>query len=168
MFTITAETRLARPGDADPISEVHAGSWRNAYSGMVPHGALARMINRRDAGWWLNAIRKSTIILVIELGDEIAGYATLGPNRVKTFPQEGEIYEIYLLPEYQGVGLGAKLFADARFELRRRNYEGLVVWVLEDNENAISFYENAGGRQIATGCEVFDGQTLRKIAYAWD
>lgn len=168
MYTITAETRRAIPDDAAAISRVHAEAWQQAYAGLVPYRALARMINRRDVNWWATAIRRSTIILVAEVADEIAGYATLGPNRVSTFPFEGEIYEIYLKPEYQGIGLGTKLFADARSELRRRGYKGTAVWVLSDNDPAISFYENAGGRAIAKGSEHFDDQKLEKTAYAWD
>lgn len=168
MSIITAETRRATPDDATRISQVHAESWQYAYSGIVPYGALARMIHRRDANWWATAIRRSTLILIIEVGDEIAGYATLGPNRVSTFPQEGEIYEIYLKPEYQGIGLGTRLFNDARKELNYRGYSGLAVWVLADNDPALCFYENAGGKAIATGSEHFDDKKLEKIAYAWD
>lgn len=168
MYTITSETRRAIPDDATKISMVHSQSWRQAYSGIIPHGALARMIHRRDANWWATAIRRSTLILVIEVDNVVAGYATLGPNRVSTFPHEGEIYEIYLKPEYQGIGLGTTLFNEAKGELIRRGYKGFVVWVLEDNESAMSFYENAGGRAIAKGSEHFDDQKLEKIAYAWD
>lgn len=168
MFTITAQTRRAVPGDACEIADVHALAWKHAYSGIVPYSPLQRMINRRDAHWWANAIRRSTIILVAEINDELAGYATLGPNRVSTLPFQGEIYEIYLKPEFQGIGLGTKLFLDARGELGRRGYKGTTVWVLADNRPAISFYENAGGRAIAKGSEHFDGKKLKKIAFAWD
>ena len=168
MYAITAETRRARPEDAIAISKVHEESWKNAYSGMLPHGALMRMINRRDTNWWATAIRRSTIVLVAEVGDDIAGYATLGPNRVSTFPHEGEVYELYLRPEFQGIGLGAKLFSDARSELKHRGFKGAAVWVLSDNQPAVNFYMNAGGRPIATGSEHFDDQKLEKTAFAWD
>ena len=168
MFTLTAETRRARPEDASRISEIHSTSWRSAYSGIIPFKALNRMINRRDTNWWATAIRRSTIILIIEVGEEIAGYATLGANRVNTLPFEGEIYEIYLQPEYQGIGLGAKLFTDARQELRRRGYKGFVVWALSDNEPSLRFYENAGGNAVASGSEHFDGRKLDKVAFAWE
>ena len=167
MFTITAQTRRALPSDAATIAGIHEASWKNAYAGIIPNQALNRMISRRDTGWWATAIRRSTIILVIEIQSEIAGYATLGPNRVSTFPYEGEIYEIYLKPEYQGIGLGAKLFAEARKELIWRGYKGLVVWVLSDNDPAISFYEGAGGNAVAIGSEHFDDRKLEKTAFAW-
>ena len=45
---------------------------------------------------------------------------------------------------------------------------GLVVWALEENNNAVSFYAGAGGRDIAEGVEVFDQKALRKVAFVWD
>ena len=150
------------------IKEYLKHAWRHAYSGILPHAALGRMINRRGTSWWETAIRRSTIILVIEVDDVIAGYATLGPNRVSTLPFGGEVYEIYLRPEYQGIGIGSRLFLDARAELVRRGYKGMVVWSLSDNEPALSFYQNAGGRAVATGCEHFDSERLEKTAFAWN
>jgi len=168
MSTITTEIRRAGPDDAQGIADVHDAAWTNAYSGIVPHQALNRMIKRRGADWWKKAILRATVILVVEVEGKIAGYATLGRNRVKTLPFEGEIYEIYMRPEYQGIGFGTRLFIAARSELQRRGMAGTAVWVLADNDAAILFYENAGGRSVAKGSEQFDGKTLTKLAYAWD
>ena len=44
----------------------------------------------------------------------------------------------------------------------------MVVWALEDNLNAMSFYSGFGGRDIAEGVEVFDQKALRKVAFVWD
>ena len=81
---------------------------------------------------------------------------------------KGEIYELYLKPEYQGVGFGKKLFSLARQELAHIGMKGCVVWALEENDSALNFYMNAGGRDIAEGNETFDGASLKKIAFAWD
>lgn len=168
MSTVIAHTRRALEEDAKEIALVHDESWNNAYCGMVPHKALSRMISRRNATWWADAIARKTVILVLEIQGKIVGYATLGRNRVKTLPFDGEIYEIYLLPEYQGVGLGARLFIAARSELSRRGLTGTVVWALEDNTPALNFYKNAGGAEIAEGKENFDGKDLQKIAFSWN
>lgn len=168
MGTLTTEIRKAGPEDARGIAAVHDASWMNAYSGLVPYRALTKMVKRRGTDWWEKAIRKATAIFVVEVDEQIIGYATLGRNRVRTLPFDGEIYEIYLKPEFQGVGFGTRLFLAARAELRRRGLTGTAVWVLADNEPAISFYENAGGRAVARGSEHFDGKKLAKIAYAWD
>ena len=161
------DIRRARPGDAGQIAQAHDASWRQAYSGMLPHRALDRMIRRRDEIWWERAIHRSTIILVAQINDQIAGYATLGTNRVNLLAPDGEIYEIYLRPEYQGIGLGSGLFLEARRELQRRGLKGAIVWVLAENYPAIRFYENAGGSKIAEGFEQFDGEKVLKTAYGW-
>ncbi len=168
MGTLAIETRRAGTQDAAAIASVHDAAWSNAYTGLVPHAALTKMVRRRGEKWWADAIRRSTVVLVLEIAGRIVGYATLGRNRVKTLPYDGEVYELYLLPEYQGVGLGTRLFLAARGELKRRQVKGAVVWVLADNARAITFYENAGGRAVAEGAEFFDGKRLVKYAYAWE
>lgn len=168
MTITTAQVRRATREDSIDIAAIHDSSWVNAYSGMIPHKSLHRMIQRRGPAWWSDAIARKTVILVLELKDKIIGYATLGRNRVKTLPFDGEIYEIYLLPEYQGVGLGTHLFIAARSELARRGLQGTIVWSLKDNDPALRFYGNAGGQEIAHGSETFDGKDLKKIAFSWD
>jgi ribosomal protein S18 acetylase RimI-like enzyme len=168
MNTMTVGIRRAEPSDANAIADVHRDAWQGAYAGIIPHRALRAMINRRGGQWWANAIRRAATVLVIEVGGKIAGYATIGRNRARELKQEGEIYELYLRPECQGIGLGSRLFAEARERLAAHGLRGMVVWALEENVNAISFYAGAGGRDIAEGVEVFDQKALRKVAFIWD
>ncbi len=168
MNTLTIDIRKAEPQDAEAIAGVHHDAWSGAYSGIIPHRALTSMIGRRGTGWWLNAIRRAASVLVVEIGGEVVGYATLGRNRARELPQQGEIYELYLKPEYQGIGLGSRLFSAAREKLASHGLSGLVVWALEENDGAVRFYAGAGGRDVAEGVEVFDARALRKLAFVWD
>lgn len=168
MTTLSIDIRRAEPEDADAIASVHDRAWRGAYAGIIPHRALNAMIGRRGPRWWANAIRRSTTVLLLEVGGELAGYATLGRNRAKNLEQAGEIYELYLSPEYQGIGFGRRLFQAAREILMAHGFAGLIVWVLEDNDPAFAFYERIGGRNIADSVEIFDSKALRKIAFVWD
>ena len=118
MNTLTIDIRKAEIKDAAAIADVHQDAWRGAYSGIIPHRALNRMINRRGPDWWANAIRRAASVLVIEIGGKLAGYATIGKNRARELSQQGEIYELYLRPEYQGIGLGSRLFSAARKQAR--------------------------------------------------
>lgn len=168
MKTLSIDIRKAEPGDAAAIASVHHEAWEGAYSGIIPHGALNAMLSRRGARWWSNAIRRAASVLVVEIDGRIVGYATIGRNRARDLTQEGEIYELYLRPEYQGVGLGTKLFRAARARLAAHGLKGMVVWALEDNEGAQSFYRGAGGRDVAEGVEIFDQKALKKVAYIWN
>jgi ribosomal protein S18 acetylase RimI-like enzyme len=168
MKTLAIDIRNAEPRDAAQIADVHFEAWQGAYAGIIPHRALTAMLNRRGREWWANAVRRAASILVLEVGGKVAGYATLGRNRARELRQQGEIYELYLRPEFQGIGLGRRLFAAARRRLSDRGLKGLVVWALEENFNAVTFYAGVGGRDAAEGVEVFDQRALRKIAFVWD
>jgi ribosomal protein S18 acetylase RimI-like enzyme len=167
MSTLAIGVRRAELSDAEAITAVHDAAWRQAYSGIIPARELERMITRRGPRWWGRSIRRGASILVLEAGGEIAGYATFGPNRARDLAQKGEIYEIYLKPEYQGVGLGSRLFLAARRELARAGYTTHVVWALADNDGACRFYQNAGGRRVARASERFGDRQLSKVAFAW-
>lgn len=168
MKTLTIDIRKAEPADAEAIAEVHRQAWQGAYSGIIPHRALGAMLGRRGGEWWANAVRRAASILVLDVDGAVAGYATVGRNRSRDLPQKGEIYELYIKPEYQGVGFGTRLFAAARQKLKSHGLKGLVVWALEENSGALAFYAGAGGRDVAEGVEVFDQKALRKVAFVWD
>lgn len=167
MKTVAAEVRYAEPGDASALASVHEAAWRNAYSGLIPYQSLNRMLERRGAAWWAQAIRNRAAILVLEFAGETVGYATLGRNRTGALKVEGEVYELYLKPEYQGLGFGRRLFDAARALLKSRGMRGVVVWALADNVSAVNFYTATGGIDIAEGQESFGGRPLRKVAFVW-
>ena len=96
-------------------------------------------------GWWESAIRKGSRIALLAFGDRVAGYANYGRNRARSLFYDGEIYEIYLRPEFQGLGFGRRLFTAARRDLAQSGLKSLVVWALSDNEPAVEFYRALGG-----------------------
>lgn len=167
MKTLSIDVRRAEPHDARAISEAHRLSWEQAYSGLIPHKPLTNMLERRGEGWWRKATRGSATMLVVEVAGVVAGYATLGLSRARGLPHDGEIYEIYLRPEYQGIGLGSILFIEARRLLTSLGCNGIVVWCLEDSDLARRFFRSHGGKDVAEGMEDFAGKQLRKIGFVW-
>ncbi|MCM2475316.1 GNAT family N-acetyltransferase [Rhizobium sp. CG5] len=167
MKTLSIDVRPAEPQDARAISEAHRQSWQNAYAGLIPHKALTKMMERRGETWWRKATRGPATVLVVEVAGTIAGYATVGLNRARALPQEGEIYEIYLRPEYQGIGLGHMLFGEARRLLKSLGCSGMVVWCLEDSGGASQFFRSNGGVDAVEGIEDFDEVRLKKLGFIW-
>jgi ribosomal protein S18 acetylase RimI-like enzyme len=167
MSTVLIEVRQARPCDARVIAETHDDAWRAAYQGIIPGAELERLINRRGPRWWESAIRKGSRISVLVFGDHVAGYANYGRNRARSLHYEGEIYEIYLRPEFQGLGFGRRLFAAARRDLVQSGLRSMVVWALSDNDAALEFYKALGGRMVARSSERFGAKNLDKVAFAW-
>ncbi len=167
MSTTLIETRPARPDDAVCLAETHDEAWRTAYQGLIPGPELEKLITRRGPSWWDTAIRRGSRISLLIFGDEIAGYANYGRNRAKSLPYAGEVYELYLRPEYQGLGFGRRLFSNTKRDLAQSGQTSMVVWVLSDNEPAVAFYRALGGRTVARSTERFGQKVLDKLAFAW-
>ncbi len=167
MHTVVIEIRRARSSDAEPLADTHDLAWRTAYQGIIPGPELDKLINRRGAEWWQGAIRKGSRISILQFGDTIAGYANYGRNRARSLTYDGEIYELYLRPEFQGLGYGRRLFSWVRRDLAQSGIKSMVVWALQDNDPAVSFYRALGGKPVARSGEKFGNKTLDKIAFAW-
>jgi ribosomal protein S18 acetylase RimI-like enzyme len=167
MSTVLIEIRRARPSDALAVAETHDEAWRNAYQGIIPGAELEKLIIRRGPDWWDSAIRKGSRIALLQFGDHIAGYANYGRNRARSLFYDGEIYELYLKPEFQGLGFGRRLFSAARKDLAQSGLKSLVIWALSDNEPAVEFYRALGGRAVARSSERFGSKVLDKVAFAW-
>src|SRR5262245_59121131 len=130
--------RNAQPGDAAALVNVFRESWRLTYTGILPPLHLDHEIRRRDARWWRRAITVERNLPVAGYDGRIGGYATCGRARGGR-RDTGEIYELYVAPVYQGLGLGQHLFETCRATLDGLDFERLIVWALEGNDRAQEF-----------------------------
>ncbi|MEM8572531.1 MAG: GNAT family N-acetyltransferase [Pseudomonadota bacterium] len=160
-------TRWSTAQDAQALACLHREAWRYAYKGIIPGRDLERIIGSRGPRWWLHIHRRGASVLIIELDDQMAGYARLGPVRPQHWKGTGEIYELYLAPEFHGAGLGEHLFREARRRLISRGLTRLVVWSLAANELGCRFYRALGGREIARSKTRIGGAALTRIGFAW-
>jgi ribosomal protein S18 acetylase RimI-like enzyme len=168
MVETVVTIRGARTSDAFEIAEVHDAAWRDAYRGIIPGRELERMIARRGPKWWHTAIVRGTRLTVLDFDESIAGYASYGRNRVPSLPYGGEIFELYLAPEFQGLGFGRRLFEAARRDLANYGYTSTLVWALADNERALSFYRHLGGRVVREAEERFGSELRGRVAFGFD
>jgi ribosomal protein S18 acetylase RimI-like enzyme len=165
MSDLLVSIRHAKPDDAASLSKVFDTAWREAYSGIIPGVTLEKMFSRRSERWWRSTVSRGRPLVVLDLGQGAIGYASYGRCRDRSLPANGEIDELYLLPEYQGIGFGRRLFNAVRNDLRHRELDKVVVWALEDNSRACAFYEALGGRTVARVEERIGGTPLAKVAY---
>ncbi len=165
MSTRTTSIRRAREADLGGLSKVFDASWREAYRGIIPGVALERLIASRDRAWWRGALRRGRPIAVVETADRIVGYAAYGRTRSRALGTEGEIDELYLLPEYQGLGLGRRLFRAVRNDLADHGLTQLGVWSLEENDRAGAFYEGLGGKPGPRALDRVAGVPLPKVGF---
>lgn len=168
MTTASIAIRNASPGDGRQLAEVHDAAWRFAYRGVLPGAELERMIARRGADWWESALERRVPVVVLDVDGTVRGYVTYGGSRVRTLPFRAEIYELYITPEFTGLGFGRRMFRTVQERLSRRGHETLVVWCLTENRGGCAFYEKMGGETVATAKEAFEGGSVSKVAYGFD
>lgn len=164
MTSLVIDVRPARLADAAELAGVHAAAWREAYTGIIPALTLERMIVRRGPMWWRETIGRR-MLLVLEVGGEAAGYASLAAAPGRARQGAAEIQELYLAPQYQGIGLGGRLFGAALKRLRERGYARVLVRALADNERANAFYARRHGRVIARSQERLGDSMLDCLWY---
>lgn len=167
----TPSVRPAHPSEAASIARVHDQCWRDTYRGMMPATVIERAtLARRKAMWEriLSAPADARCAYVVEdRGIGIIGCAWGGPEESGDFVYHAELLGIYLLPAYQGRGLGRALFNAVAANLLRQRYPSLLLWALMENQHARRFYEALGGRWLRERETEMDGGTIREVAYGW-
>lgn len=159
------EIRWCTASDSADLAATHRDAWRNAYLGILPVPVIERAAGNRGPRFWRRLASSAAPPLVVALEGTLAGYALLGPDRARA--RGGEIYEIYLRPECQGVGLGSRLFHEARRRLADSGLRSLTIWCLTENRTGCRFYRGLGGTVTATARGRFGGVPVHKTAFSW-
>ncbi len=139
------QIRLASLNDAGAIALIHIEGWQNAYRGLIPQNYLDNLnISERQQLWqkWLDPFQSNQKTFVVETKNEILGFSSFGPSRDSS--NLGEIYAIYVAPQWWRHGLGHQLLTASVATLKEDNYQEAILWVLSKNERAIRFYQQAG------------------------
>lgn len=160
--------RLAREADAARIADIYVETWRSTYAGTVPDRVLINMSAERQASYWTRAVRVDGEIVCVAEDPEfgIVAVGSCGPNRALSGPYQGEVYTLYVQPDFQNQGIGARLLAGLFRELASRNMKSALIWVLASNPSRF-FYEAMGGKRISERDEKMWGTVLKEIAYGW-
>lgn len=176
----TARIRRATVADAPRLAFIRTASWRDAYSEIIGHHALERTA-RHDADRMRRAVGQQhggqAVWLVEDDHGTAFGYTWSGPQTDRTVVADGraflgEVYELYLHPQWQGLGAGSELLVHTIWALVGAGLNPPMLWVLGEN-TARHFYEGTGGVAFATRrIEVgrvggVGGRAMTKIGYGW-
>ncbi len=92
----------------------------------MPSERLAELSVERRARQW-----RDWPPLLAESGDVIVGFVSVGASR--DADADGELFAIYVDPDYWGSGVGRKLIAAGEERLRELGHVEAILWVLADN-----------------------------------
>ncbi|MEY9777108.1 N-acetyltransferase family protein [Arthrobacter sp. MW3 TE3886] len=159
MTTPDISVRAATVHDAARLAEIHIAAWRATYRGVMTDEYLDGLDAGRAAFAWRRNILdpgEGTIHLVVQSGDNVVGFAILGPADAPD-PGTGQLHAINVHPDWWAQGAGSVLFAAAEQQLIDLGFDRAFLWVEKSNDRAISFYTNR--------CWVDDGGTLEDTRF---
>jgi ribosomal protein S18 acetylase RimI-like enzyme len=168
--------RRAKRVDSAAIGRVHVETWQATYAGMLPDSMLAAMSDVRQSAWWSRLLGDPGEARGVFVADDeamgVVGFGSCGP--VRDLPEGlsgrerrvGEVYTLYVEPDFQNRGLGRRLL-DALFrQLRADGCDTAVLWMLADNPTRF-FYEGMGGRRVGQRVDTMAGVDVEEMAFAW-
>lgn len=137
------QIRYANLNDANALGEIQSLAWRAAYKGIVPDDVLEAYTPEVRGKAFEGFLTAGTSLNAIALIDGIpAGWTCFEKCRDEDAPPaRGEVWGIYVRPEYWRHGIGSQLLNWTIAELKAKGYTSVSLWVLEDNISARAFYE---------------------------
>jgi GNAT superfamily N-acetyltransferase len=160
--------RAAESADAMSVAHVHVRSWQSAYRGFLPNEYLDQLRPEDRAQRYDFATRdprKPQTIVAVEAG-LIRGFATTAPSRDPDLAGHGELFALYVDPDYWGRGMGMALVSAARHRLVGLGFANALLWVLMGNVRADRFYRS--DQWTPDGLQRTDtvwGMTVNEIRY---
>lgn len=166
---IKMKIRKATIKDAKGIANVHVDSWRTTYKGIIPQNFLDKLsYDKRADLWRTNISNVNNYVLVAEndIGG-IIGFTDGSTRETNLEPHSSDLTSIYLLEEYQGMGIGKQLLKEMFISFKQKNYKKIFVDVLAENKTRF-FYEYYGAEYVKTVQINIDGKLIDEIVYVWN
>jgi ribosomal protein S18 acetylase RimI-like enzyme len=153
--------RAACEADRLSIGRVYCDTWKAAYRGIISDEFLCRL---SAEGCAPSRVPDNRAFVYVH-DSEVCGIVHFGPARGVRDDALGEIYSIYVLPEFWLRGVGRMLFSAAECSLRSRGFSGFRLWTLSQNTRAMRFYERLGMTVFSERMISIGGQTLPETGY---
>lgn len=141
--------RRADPSDAAVLAELGARTFSDTFAHLYPPEDLtaflaeAYSLERTKA----DLAEPAKALWLVEADGRAVGYALAGPCDLPhpdVTPASGELKRFYLLKDWQGGGVGGRLFAEIMAWLERDGPRDLWIGVWSENFGAQRFYGRHG------------------------
>lgn len=168
--------RPARVGDAAGIARVQVECWRDAYVGILPDKVLINLNDVRSASrltQQIAALDDSSLFVVALWRRSVVGFCQGGGQRRGAYPlvesaETGEIFTLYVDPNFQGLGIGTALLFRVVERMSELGFQSLAISTLTGNQVARRFYERLGGSAGEDLTSVVMGSPTTETPYYWD
>lgn len=147
--------RDATENDIPELGKLHAITWAETYHTKNPNIQLRQyqwhkaFTEENDGSWFC--------ILVVNKNNDLVGFAKgkIYKNEGSS-EQHGDLNKIYLLHDYQRLGLGTKLFCYVVQRFLNMGVNDMVLFGMPQNPSC-AFHEAMGGERLLSEKGSFDG-----------
>ena len=163
------DIRSATPDDVPQIAKVHVASWQESFKGIAPEDYLKSMsVDRRQEVFAERLTNPTYNLLVAEEPDRgVVGFIDFGTPDFENYGFDARVYSFYLLPEFQRLGLGGRLFENCRRAMSDAGYGSMCLDTLEMSPYR-RFYEKHGGRVVARDSHKLGDAEYATVIYGWE
>lgn len=163
--------RPATHSDVATITAIHIRAWQIAYAGIMTDEHLDNLSSAKREAFWTDAIEYGepqvwVAVASTKTGEKAIGFVGFDRSRdAKSKPSTGEIWAIYVDPDYWGKGVGLALWDAAREGMLEEEFTEATLWVLLQNERTLHFYDMAGFKREMTTLKTVEigGAKLEEI-----
>lgn len=158
--------REANGDDLVAVVDIGRRTWPVTYGPIAGDDYVAMGL----AKWWtqeanIPAIRQGRVS-VAEIDGEVVGMSSVGSNDGRWW-----MWKLYVLPEYQGSGVGGALMRTAIRQAAVDGREELWLSYLQGNDHAAAFYAHHGFEHVEVqegGSGMPDNIVVRRVLTAAD
>jgi len=169
MTELAMAVRAARHEDAQAVARVYIDSWHDTYPAILPTELLRAMTPKGQTSRWRAAIVAGgrERVLVAECPQHgVVGMTSFGPAQDKALGYDGEVYTLYVAPDFFNLGIGTLLLRSAFGALHSAGFTSCVIWAHARNPLRF-FYEAMGGRLVAERSRRMLGTAVPEAAFGW-
>lgn len=127
--------RPARPDDLETLLRVQRAAAVGAFAHVFPPDEYPFPDDEIRATWARVLVDPTIESYVAEQDGGVVGSVSIGSGFLRT---------LYVVPEWQGTGVGSALHDHALERLRAQGETEAKLWTLEENHAARRFYERRG------------------------
>src|SRR5260370_18194334 len=140
---MSVRIRRATKADAVATGRVHGETGQSPYAGLLPDSTLAQMSDVRQSAWWSRVLADPKEARGVFVADDeemgVVGFGSCGPVREPpdgldgTETRVGEVYTLYVEPDFQNPGLRRRLLDPLFRQLHAEGCDTSLLWLPPDN-----------------------------------
>lgn len=143
--------------DIKQVQAVAKNSWNSTYEGIIPREIQDSFLETAYNDEMMLRRYQNSIVLVAKYDEIVIGFA----NFSKVSNGKSELAAIYLLPQYQGKGIGSSLLQEGISILD--GVKEIFINVEKDNFVGRNFYKAKGFTIVNEFDENFNGYILKTV-----